>query len=507
MEEYDTEPIQTSFDLVKTEIQKFKPHDIVMACIGALRRIEEEPDRTEQVQMMRKFRPWELLLLIKWTFLYGNWDSQQLSSLTVPAFNNFSNLMDDLNGNARLPTNYDHFYLFFRNISFQQFWLQEGGSQTRFARQELLFGDLQKDHTFQREFQRITGIEIKHFIELAIMLIGRFVWQKEKWITEDWFRNVASTYPQGTIEKFLSLLSQDLPGIRSYLNTISGRYGDLSYEYYEQTPLKRYPLLKVGNKYHIYSVMLLMHSLQSFIYDTLREDNPGAFMDKFGKIFEEYIAGGVAQFGLPYLREDTLKQELGMGKTVDFLIVEQDCNILIDAKGVEMAFLGMVSHRAEVVLDKARSSIVKGIEQGFEVSEKIKDKQNVGELEIGKENFLLVVTFKDLYAGNGERFYETVGKDKIDEIRTKYSKDLLPLENIYFISADDFDILVALVENDLSSLLDILKKAREDDKDPQSSRFLFRMHLTAGRVDSLKPKYLDEAFYKVEGRCRERLEG
>ena len=59
-----------------------------------------------------------------------------------------------------------------------------------------------------------------------------------------------------------------------------------------------------------------------------------------------------------------MQKTLGGGKAVDFLIADANCNILIDAKGVEMNQLGMVGHKPEVILDKTKTSVMKGIEQG-----------------------------------------------------------------------------------------------------------------------------------------------
>ena len=357
-----------------------------------------------------------------------------------------------------------------RNLAFQQLWLQEETEdKVRLARQMFLFGNLQDNHTFKREFKQDSGIEVNHFIELSLSLIGRFIWDNQADnVTESWFDSLQASYPSGTIKKFLGHLSGDIDKVKTYLEQDTGANRDISYEIYEQSPLMRYPLLKDNDKYHVYSIILLLHSLQSFIYDTLKAKSPNTFVNKFGKIFEKYVDRGIDYMGLPYKYEHTLQKKLGGGKAVDFLVVDDNRNILIDAKGVEMNQLGMVGHRPEVILDKTKTSVMKGIQQGTEVADKLKDNSQIDGFQTGCENFLLVVTYKDFYVGNGKTFYEAIGRDgreRIDEIRAEYDASQLPYENMYFISIDDFDYLVRQVHDGQCGLpAEAIKTIREADR-------------------------------------------
>lgn len=93
------------------------------------------------------------------------------------------------------------------------------------------------------------------------------------------------------------------------------------------------------------------------------------------------------------------------------------------------------------------------------------------------ENFLIVVTFKELYLGNGQDFYDAIAKDKIDKLLAKYSGQApIPLRNIYFITVDDLDYLLTCATK-ASGLVEILKRASRADKDPKSKTFTLRQHL------------------------------
>lgn len=482
---FKIKPMQKAMKRLRKEIRQFDPREIIDACIK-----------------QQRYLPWFSLLLIKWTFLYGRWDraipNKQFDPTTL---DRLIKRIHNLNNLARLPRRqYDHSYLFMRNLAFQQLWLQEESeNKARLARQIVLFGNLPDNHTFKREFKRDSGIEVDHFIELSVCLIGRFIRNNQANVAESWFDSLQKSYPSKTTKKFLSHISGNIDKVKTYLEQDTGPKRDISYEIYEQSPLIRYPLLKINNKYYVYSIMLLLHSLQSFIYDTLKAKSPNAFVNKFGKIFEEYVARGIDYMGLPYKHEHSLQKTLGGGKAVDFLVVDDNCNILIDAKGVEINQLGMVGHRPEVILGKTKTSVVKGIQQGTEVADKLKDIPQIDGLQTGCENFLLVVTYKDFYVGNGKTFYEAIGRERVDEIRAGYDASQLPYENMYFISVDDFDSLVRLVHDGQCGLAEAIKTIRKADREPSKSTFLFRHGLKThfGNGQMQMPAYLEDAFKKI----------
>ena len=84
---------------------------------------------------------------------------------------------------------------------------------------------------------------------------------------------------------------------------------------------------------------------------------------------------------------------------VDSLIQELDGNVFVDAKGVEVGHFGMTSHRSEVVADKTKTSVIKGISQALETAASLVGREGF-RIEADR-NYLLVVTFKPLSLGAG----------------------------------------------------------------------------------------------------------
>ena len=488
---------------VKNRLKKHFPSEIISACI---KKLNEKP--TDTIQHLRMYPPWSLLLLIKWTFIYGEYFSPYRKMLTVNKFNYLLNLMHDLEGRLRYPSEYENIFLFFRNMAFQQFWLQHEFNMANFARQSLLFGKLDNEHPFKKMFIEKCGISISEFIELAMMIMTRFTIEKQISVTAQWFRTVVNKYKPGTIQKFLDLLSTDFESLREKLIREQQPNRKVSYTVYEKTPLRENPLLKHDSRYYPFSSQLLARCLETFIYDTLRSDDPNDFMNKFGSIFEKYVGDSIAKTRIKYFNEKELADILpGEGKLVDYLLMDMNNRIFIDAKGVEMSYLGMVGHQPEIITDKTRDSIVKGIEQGLETAKRLKKLGRIGEMEIGKgDNYLIIVTFKDMYVGNGVDFYEYIAKDTLNKIIGQSDNMAsMPFEHMYFMSIDDFDLLTSGIASGGINLTEILDHAVKCDALSQTKKFTFEQHIYDKYPKTQAPVWLVNESKHVLEHCRLRF--
>lgn len=122
------------------------------------------------------------------------------------------------------------------------------------------------------------------------------------------------------------------------------------------------------------------------------------------------------------------------------------------------------------------------------------------------ENYLLIVTFKELYLGNGRDFYETMAKEKIDALLADDGQFPIPLEHIYFITVDDLDHLANCVKEGVVRFTELLRKAVSDDQVHSSKKFHFRQHLISLGKDIGIPKYLDEEINNISDRIRSLLD-
>ncbi len=490
------------FKKIRNRLKRHYPEDILLACIIRLNKKFNTIE--ENIQELRWFPPWFLYLLIKWTIKYGEYLSPDRKPLTEKDFRYLINLIHDYFGVQRGPNDYGGIYLFFRTVAFQQFWLQENFTVNRLGRQSKLFSNLPTNHYFKTIFYDQTNIQIDHFLELSFALLAHFLTKEELFITKKWFSTLEKSYPPSTIDNYLLIMSKEREELKKYLDSLPKV--SLAYEFQEQTPLQRYPLLQIRENFYCYSENLLSLSVQNLVYDILRNKDTSKFMEKFGTIFERYVEEGIKNTSLTYYNEDQLKHFLNQKeKIVDFIITEPSINVFIDAKGIELSYLGMVSHLSEVVTDKTRTSAIKGVEQYYSTVNQILTKDFI-DIK-GKDNFLIIVTYKDIYLGNGKDFLDNIAKEKYNLILEKYPNcSFLKTDNIYFISIDDFDLLIELLKRKTKNLSEIFRFVVNNDKDYSTKKFLFRQHLNELNKDIKDVSYLKEEFDKMAKSCANKLQ-
>lgn len=493
MEEFDEGKYFEAYKRVRNKFRNYDSLLLIASCLEYL----HKPTKNNLEQLQKQ--PWLVLLLIKWIVLDEQSFSPGKKRPTIIDLNAILRSVHDLGSSIRLPTQFDHHRLFFRSIAFQQFIYQRNFSLGQLSRQIALFSKLPNNHLIKVQFKLVTGMEINRFLELSLALLTRFVDQENRFISAGWFASLGNEYSQHEIQHFLAAFSKSIEEIRQVLKERDGKQR-LASEYYEQTPFIEFPLIRTGSEFVCIDPTILFRCIEHFVYDKLRMWDSEKFMGKFGRIFETHIERAVQHTGLPYYNEsDIQKIVCGTGNLIDFIVTDADANIFIDAKAVEMAYLGKVSHLADVVRGKTENSILKAIEQAHNVMARMNNmKVNNGHLQSRSKNYLIVVTYKELYVGNGRSFYEAIAKDKIDNIYAQYAgKQTIDLENMYFFSVEEFEIFAEAIHKKQIGLVEGIEKAKSDDSSPATMKFEFSQHIASWNFESEQPEYLHEIISEV----------
>jgi hypothetical protein len=396
-----------------------------------------------------------------------------------------------------------------RHLAFQQFWLQQTVDGAAIARQELLFNNLPQSHTFQRDFFRLTGISCADFTFLSFALAALFLSdQKRKIVIRENLSNILDpNAPPESLNFFFSAISKDIPSLHDILIVNSELKCSIADQMILPTPLVNFPLLKAGSNYFVYFPALLFRSLENFIYRTLKKDKPVEFPTKFGPIFERYVRDCFSDANVPFVDESSLNKLLvGPGKCVDFLIVDDDCNILIDAKGVEISNLGRVAHQPEIVFRSIKASARKAIEQGMDTARRIAAADSTN-IPFGKaQSFLLVITYDSLNLGSNTEFAEMFGQKVVDDLQVQFGNPLpIPIKNIFFLDVDELERLLARVYNNQTTILATLLHAQKNDSTPATHKFSFIQHLESLSPQLCRLPRLQAAFETLFNKCITRL--
>jgi len=483
------------FKTLRNRLRKFRPEEVIRYCIRQL-----NPGQSFEWAQVGQRPPWLFLLLIKWTAVYGDFLSPARRTFGERDAQEVLATLFEVWGQD-LPSCYDNEYLFFRARFQQQYWWQELFLVSDMSRQFILFFDLEPEHQFSSTFREIHGIDLNTFLELSFALMTRFAASRSATVDERFFTNLVPAYPAGTIPAFLSIVSRDLESLVCELSAMP-TYGIL-HETIEPTPLVRFPLLRDGNLYQCYLIHLLFRTVQNFVYDALRAADASAFTNKFGPIFEHYLERGLSYAGLGYMTESELVVTLPHGsKVVDYAILSEEAAVLIDAKAIQLTDPGMLA-RTSATLTARASTALKAVDQGFTVSANLKAG---GSIAATCPVFLLVVTYKDLLLGSGREFYENAAKEIIDGFAAKHGDSHpIPVDHIFFLSINDFDLLMEHLKSSGTGLADFLHKAVQDNAEVGSGSFVFRTHIPGVLSNPKFPEYLHAGFEDSGQRLRTRL--
>lgn len=456
---------------IRNKFRKYNSLEVVNSCINHLKK-----DQTNEVEELRK-SPWLTVLLIKWVIADDDFNTNGANrEFTLNKLYEILNLI--LNMRHRMPSQFENLDLFMCSIANQQFMYQRELSLSHIYRQKVFF-DLPENHYINQEFESIINIRISDFLNLSLVVWTKFI-ENEQEIKLSYFANFEDHYTIDVIQSFLDSISINLMDLRNELRTVENINIGKSCEFFEQTPFLKYPLIKDNDNYICVYPNILYRSIEYFIYDKMRKHNADKFMDmsNFGGIFEKYIEKMLNYAKTNFINEDNIKSSIGHNnKLIDFIVMECDANVFIEAKAVEMPYSGKIAHKSQVIIHKTKDSIIKAIEQANSVLNQINSSNN-DKFIAQKQNYLLVVTFKNLLLGNGKRFYNDVAKEKLDTIYSKYKdKQTINMEDIYFISIDEFDILTELVKKKFISYSGAIEKAKINDSKLETSKLVFRQHL------------------------------
>jgi hypothetical protein len=486
-----------AFKTLRNRLRLLRIGEVVGACLRTL----NDP-KAQKWERLRYYRPWEILLLFKWTVLHGEWrDSLTRSMRGQDEFNHLVNLTAEVFNCGRLPSHYDALPLFMRNMAYQQFWLQGGVQGGGLSRQSFIFAGLPENHGFRRVFRERLRVDIPDFVEMSLMLLPKiFLTEEPAAFTRDWFAPVASSLPAGAVDAFLAALSVDVHGARDL--AASKRTTDINWELFERTPFQARPLLRVDRHYVPLSKVLLARTLELFVYRFLRDLDAAQFMQTFGPMFERYVHRLLDYAGTPYWNEAQLMAACPGKKVVDALITAGEDNILLDAKGIEFPEIGMITHLPDIVRDRAKPSILKAIDQAYSTVAALQTEGGKG-LRLGAgKNYLLVVTMQDTFLGNGSDFFRMVGTNELTRIQQRYGDTAyIPADHMYFVAVQDVEVLCCLVKDGATTFADALHNAREDDSVGQTKKFVFHQHLASHYKEPEMIPFLKEEIDRVFARC------
>jgi hypothetical protein len=432
---------------------------------------------------MATYQPWNVLLALKWTFQEMDNESHLRPAADQNDIHAVLNILHEMDDKVRMPTDYDHWMLFMRHLAFQQFDLQQGVDGSAIARQHLLFATLPSSHSFQTKFTSLTGLKIADFTLLLAGLLALILSEPPRIaVAFSDLEALRSQVQANALPRFFRAVSRTIPELHDWLMSTNFQNISVGDEKLLPTPLLACPLIADIGRVLIYYPPLLFRALEDFVYCTLRQENPSEFVSAFGPIFERHVSRCLTEAGVPFKTESEINAVLpDHGKCVDFLVVEDECSILIDAKAVEVSTMGRVSHEVDKVVQSMKAYAVKAIAQGITTHRRLASGTTGSSIRWGKtEAFLVVVTYHDLYLGSNRHFAEIYGDKLLPRTERSDTANLpFPLENVFFVSIKEFEDLMALIRDGQTTFLSALRYSKRQDADGNTVKLQFKQHLAS----------------------------
>ena len=450
---------------IKNRIGRLNGEDLIRQLVDLLNHSEASSESRQT-----RYPIWHLLLLLKWGFMHGDFTNlRKHVPVSLYQVHALLDRMWDLSDYVIAVRDPADAHVPLRPLSHQQFWTMRRESiPFGLARQCLQFGNLNIDHPFQDAFLRITGVSIDDFLDLS----GDMFLQTMKGVPVEnrqaIFAHLLATYGQEVVVKYMNFLSKNIYDVAAWLRNREGdmpkQHRSVISEYFQLSPFSCFPLLELNGGYVVISPILLHYTLSTFVYDTLRANDKDSFTTEFGGFFETYLLDSLESTKTVFVGEEKLlahiEGELNQ-MVVDAVAVENECNIYIEAKGVDMRWDGLVTQNPGTISKHTKRSIRKAVRQAYSLADRVQNGATVGDIELGNsENFLLVVTFKDFYLGNGDEYRKHIAKDAMNRLLADYGgTEIIPLKNIFFVSVDDLVLILGAVANGTWTLSELLRAA------------------------------------------------
>lgn len=434
------------FDLIKGRIQKHRLSSIIHNTLELLNEVQRRDDKSYPV--------WNLLTLIKWAYLHTT-DSIIRRPIKPHEYNQLLALIRDfeVKYSGISFKNRNQVNQSFKIIANQQFPLQDKFHNSILSRQIVLYLQLRSKFDIDKEFKRLTGINLKAFLEYNYFTFFFFNFEEVRPdirydgdLFDSYFTLYKSKWDESELKKYLNLLcikdKSDFENLQKLNNEIM--------QLYETNFFTLKPLILFRNQYKIPHRKIFIQTIKHFIYNYLKE-NSTLFPEEFGKRLEKYVELGLKENGMTYLNESSLKSKYQLGKVTDFAIED---DILVEVKAIELHPRSGVMRTKDILINDLDTTIIKAYTQLLETATKINP---------DIEHFGIVITYKEMYLGFGADAWEEFLKDPIEKYCSKNSIDIsvLPPQNLSFINIEVWDKIMQAIKDEKATLKEILVKGKD----------------------------------------------
>lgn len=487
--------IEDAYKTIRNRLRRYSASSIVDL---ALQMMWNPPD--DPIEELRS-APWLTLLIVKWALQDSSVSLRVGSPIPRQEMDRIRQELWELQGTPDT----ENVFLMLRTILHAQLEFQRPESWG-FLRWPALYARLPHEHKCRQQFRNALGMEPNTFMDLAHALLAR-VLSKAVPFDNSWLLPMRGAYGD-SVDRIYDLLTRDMPSLRTELQADSAQRIRGKQELYEFPYFKHFPLLRLRDgRIHCWHRLVFARGIEEIVHLRLSEQFGSDYTMSFSRVFESYVTELATDSGLTFMTEDAYKAIVGgSAPSVEVILQDDDCNIFVEAK--------MSLFRDDVLLQDGETAIYnktkhirKAISQGWEVGQLVRQTPVFGSQFVKKEDFLLVVTSRELLVGGGEMLRNLYGACKFDYPGAEAAARL-PLKNVFVVSIEDFENLMGCVKSGEVNLTEILKKAATANQSGISvtSRLFLSDFLRENTARWTVPRVLAQARHDANLRLKEILD-
>ncbi|SEL87489.1 hypothetical protein SAMN05216262_12817 [Colwellia chukchiensis] len=333
----------------------------------------------------------------------------------------------------------------------------------------------------KEDFNRITGIEFERFLLFSALLQLVFTWNHSPVIKyQELVEYMCPYFSFRELKKLLNLVGGNVYEIESLikqkrlLNRTIRRD-----EYFEEPFLIQKPVLIIPDGITTPHSTVLSIGISEFILRILKQADPSRFKDKFTSSFERYLEELLIEFKHRFFTETNIKsiykENKLEGKVVDFIVIEKDKTLLIDAKGAEPKSRVLITDNPRILRDQIRDIHLKGVEQVSQCIQLLDSVKNDSIKEY-ENRHALIVTHQNYYIGDCCDLLEYLLPEHSQKLK-KTINNMLPPENIHFCAIEDLEGIVHICNEANTSMCDFLSFCAKEQKFPETRKFDMHQHI------------------------------
>jgi hypothetical protein len=424
------------------------------------------PDKLHGIRMA----PWHVMLLVKWALRDPHVQLSIGPAITSSQFDDLRQRLWDLVGEEHQRHPPDNLALMLRTLFQQIEWQRAAGRG--FLRWPALIARQDRNHPSHRQFVTQLGMSPEHLMDLSYGVYAAVLAHSSA-VPKGWLETVRHAYG-GSVDAFWALFARDLPSLREQLRNEDNGRPNLKQELASFPYLKRYPLLSgQDGTYHCWHPLVFARGLEDAVHLRLSELQD-EYTKPFSRVFEQYVVELAKAMRPDALSDREYLEAIGGGdnSNVEAIASLGDCNVFVEAKMALFADELMVTDSEWQVYTKTKP-LRKAIEQAWKVGKAVRSLPiALPRFSDAQEDFLLVVTSRDLHVGGGEKLRSFYRPGRLDYPDADAQRNL-PLHNVFVLSIESFERLSVAVAAGRVDLPALLKEAAIKCQDHSTARPFF----------------------------------